>query len=231
MITYKINDLDVNVFADFVDDETDWRIEYLDADGLLNRYKIKGYPIPFNKRIKVSYSYALIRLSNGEVLKSYADAYDEPNVSTFYHTVLPSTVSYGYFAAFQSLNGLCARLPELAGNNQHPHKGYRPFNMVGEFVQPVQFSTEITNETQSYQEIEGQQQLVANRDGTISVTVINGVGPYEYKLDDNSYQSNDVFENLTAGDYTIYVRDNVGTERYAQLTVKLQDLESEAIQI
>ncbi|MDF9795387.1 hypothetical protein OKW21_000650 [Catalinimonas alkaloidigena] len=231
MITYKINELDVHVYADFVDDETDWRIEYLDADGLLNRYKIKGYPIPFNKKIKVSYSYALIRPSNGEVLKSFADAYDEPNVSTFYHTVLPQSVSYGYFAAFQSLNGLCARLPELAGNNQCPHKGYRPFNTVGEFVQPVQFRTEITDETQSNLEVEGQQQLVANSDGNITVTVINGVGPYEYKLNDNIYQSTNVFDNLAAGDYTIYVRDSVGTERYAQLTVKLQDFEREAIQI
>ncbi|WKN31353.1 SprB repeat-containing protein [Porifericola rhodea] len=231
MITYKINELDVHVYADFVDDETDWRIEYLDADGLLNRYKIKGYPIPFNKKIKVSYSYALTRPSNGEVLKSYADAYDEPNVATFYHTFLPSTVSYGYFAAFQSLNGLCARLPELAGNKADPHQGYRPFNRVGEFVQPVQFSTEITDETQTTQEVEGQQQLIANRDGTITVTVINGVGPYEYKLDNNSYQQNNVFENLSARDYTIYVRDSAGTERFAQVSVRLQDLESEAIQL
>ncbi len=40
----------------------------------------------------------------------------------------------------------------------------------------------------------------------IEVTVI-GVGEYEYRLDSGSWQSSNVFERLTGGEHTVYVRD------------------------
>ena len=45
-------------------------------------------------------------------------------------------------------------------------------------------------------------------DGTITVTVTSGVGPYEYQLNAGTFQSSNVFSGLTAGTaYVITVRD------------------------
>ncbi|KAF2518456.1 T9SS type B sorting domain-containing protein [Flavobacterium salilacus subsp. salilacus] len=44
-----------------------------------------------------------------------------------------------------------------------------------------------------------------------SITIIpEGLGDYEYSLDGLRYQDSDTFEELTAGEYTIYIRDKNG---------------------
>ena len=43
--------------------------------------------------------------------------------------------------------------------------------------------------------------------GAISVTAIGGVSPYQYKLNAGSYQTSNSFTNLSAGIYTVYVKD------------------------
>lgn len=44
--------------------------------------------------------------------------------------------------------------------------------------------------------------------GTITVTVNGGVGPYQYSLDGVTWQSSNVFTNLPGGTYTVYVKDS-----------------------
>lgn len=44
--------------------------------------------------------------------------------------------------------------------------------------------------------------------GTITVTVNNGVSPYQYSLDGVNFQAGNIFSGLAAGNYTVYVRDN-----------------------
>ena len=43
--------------------------------------------------------------------------------------------------------------------------------------------------------------------GTITATGSGGTGAYEYKLDSGSWQSSNVFSSLTAGTYTVYIKD------------------------
>lgn len=53
--------------------------------------------------------------------------------------------------------------------------------------------------------------LCANvNDGSITVMPTGGVAPYEYSLDNEVYQSSEVYDNLSPGDYIIYARDSGG---------------------
>ena len=44
-------------------------------------------------------------------------------------------------------------------------------------------------------------------DGSIIVNASSGTTPYEYKLNDGSYQSSNIFSNLSAGTYSVTVKD------------------------
>ena len=46
-------------------------------------------------------------------------------------------------------------------------------------------------------------------DGQIEVLVVNGVPPYTYQLGNNS-QDQPLFDNLSAGDYTLTIQDALG---------------------
>ncbi len=45
-------------------------------------------------------------------------------------------------------------------------------------------------------------------DGVINVNMTNGISPFQYSLNNTTWQSSNVFNNLTAGIYTVYFRDN-----------------------
>ncbi len=49
-----------------------------------------------------------------------------------------------------------------------------------------------------------------NNDGSILCVGTLGVAPYQYSLDGIVYQSNNVFNNLAAGFYTVYMKDDKG---------------------
>jgi gliding motility-associated-like protein len=46
--------------------------------------------------------------------------------------------------------------------------------------------------------------------GNITVTVNNGVAPYQYSLNGVNYQPSNIFNGLTAGNYTVHINDNNG---------------------
>ncbi|MBS0000832.1 MAG: hypothetical protein KFF73_17755 [Cyclobacteriaceae bacterium] len=46
-----------------------------------------------------------------------------------------------------------------------------------------------------------------SNNGELSVDVSGGEAPYQYKLDDGSFQDNAVFSGLEAGSYTVFARD------------------------
>jgi len=48
-------------------------------------------------------------------------------------------------------------------------------------------------------------------DGSITIIATGGTTPYEYRLNNGEYQSNNKFSNLPANNYTLYVRDATGT--------------------
>ncbi|TND01481.1 MAG: hypothetical protein FD123_4252 [Bacteroidetes bacterium] len=55
--------------------------------------------------------------------------------------------------------------------------------------------------------------------GAITVNATGGASPYEYRLDNMSYQSGNTFIGLTAGTYTVYVQDDLGCETTTSVTV------------
>lgn len=55
--------------------------------------------------------------------------------------------------------------------------------------------------------------------GTISATAQGGITPYEFKVGAGNYQSSGLFSGLTAGTYTVYVRDAYGCVKSLAVTV------------
>lgn len=58
-----------------------------------------------------------------------------------------------------------------------------------------------------------------SEDASIEVSATGGIAPYSYSLDGQNFQASPLFENLTAGVYTISIRDDVGT------TISTEDIE------
>jgi hypothetical protein len=56
--------------------------------------------------------------------------------------------------------------------------------------------------------------------GSISVSATDGAGPYQYKLNDNAFQSGNTFDGLAPGNYTVTVRDANNCEVSLQATIK-----------
>jgi hypothetical protein len=56
-------------------------------------------------------------------------------------------------------------------------------------------------------------------DGTITVTATGGTTPYEYSLGGGTPQPDNVFSDLSAGDYTVTVTDDVGCTATVEVTI------------
>jgi hypothetical protein len=219
MDTFQFRGKTVEVYTDYidtpggVDDRKDWRIRYTDTDGLIIQYTIVGYPTDMPPQIQVNYTKQIIRPSNGQVQHSSKAAYYEKNLALFYKATIPATMWYGTWAAIQAVNGLIARLPEFEGNPEFPDQGYRVFKSDGTFYQPVTFDVNITQP--DYDD----QAATPAPNGQISITPVDGVGPFQYSLDGGPQQATGTFSDLAPGSYTLRVEDSGGTyrERVVQL--------------
>lgn len=56
-------------------------------------------------------------------------------------------------------------------------------------------------------------------DGSIEIYRTGGIPPYNYSLDNNTYQPGNVFINLAAGPYTAYVKDSKGCTGLQAVTI------------
>ncbi len=52
-------------------------------------------------------------------------------------------------------------------------------------------------------------------DGTVTVNMAGGAPPFQYSLDDVTYQSSNMFTNLAQGTYHMYIKDQFGCRRTA----------------
>jgi hypothetical protein len=214
MDTIEIKDKTINLYWD---DRENCRLEFLDADGIINSYRITEFP-QFklsSNYIIVKFKHELKRPSNQQVINNPEEQmFIEPNVDAFFNAInLP--IEYGNFALKHCLNGMMARIPELGGSWDLAD-GYRCYTFTGDFYQPIVFDSIVTEETQSGS--------VPNEDGQIEITVHNGVSPYEYQIDEGGYQANNIFSNLTAGEYSITVRDADGIIRTKSVTIKTSEV-------
>lgn len=59
----------------------------------------------------------------------------------------------------------------------------------------------------------------ASSNGTLNITAAGGASPYTYSIDGESYQSGNTFNNLGAGNYTVYIIDDNGCTASSNVTV------------
>lgn len=69
-------------------------------------------------------------------------------------------------------------------------------------VPPLLLSATVTGEIHCF----------GDQSGEITALGTGGIPPYQYKLDNGAYQPDAVFTGLAAGDYTVWVKDALGTE-------------------
>lgn len=58
------------------------------------------------------------------------------------------------------------------------------------------------------------------KNGTATITATGGIGPYEYSLNNVNWQSSNMFEGLSFGNYVVYVRDSSGNNGSATFTIE-----------
>jgi hypothetical protein len=56
--------------------------------------------------------------------------------------------------------------------------------------------------------------------GTITIEAVDGVEPYQYKINASSFSTNNVFTNLSPGNHTVVVKDDTGCELTQTIKVK-----------
>jgi hypothetical protein len=59
-----------------------------------------------------------------------------------------------------------------------------------------------------------------SNNGKVTITPIGGEAPYQYKLNEGSFQTENIFEGLSAGEYTILAQDATGCGVSADTDVK-----------
>jgi hypothetical protein len=59
-----------------------------------------------------------------------------------------------------------------------------------------------------------------SRDGSIVITPYGGIPPYEYSIDGGTtWQTNPIFNNLSVGNYSVQIRDSIGTTQTTLVTL------------
>jgi hypothetical protein len=202
---------------------THWLLYYTDDHSFEHRYQIKGYPVPADGVIQVPYVYTKTFVPTQEVMQVKTGSYVERRIDLFYHMPLPTNgMARGDWDAMLMLNGLVAHAEELGGKPDNPAKGPLLFWPDGSFRQPVVVDILLGSET--FTEVvdnqSGETLQVPNQDGSVTVSKVNGEGALSYSLDmGNTWQTDGLFNNLSAGHYTLLVEDQQGTRREEEIEV------------
>ncbi|WP_326981840.1 T9SS type B sorting domain-containing protein [Chryseobacterium sp. MYb264] len=81
---------------------------------------------------------------------------------------------------------------------------------VGVGIYTVELKTGDCIAVQQVKVIPAEQPVVTNVDitaNTVTVNVIGGTAPYQYSLDNVHWQDSNIFNNISRGDHTVYVKD------------------------
>lgn len=197
-------------------------LSFREADGTRVVYRLIGYPQLPAVGIDVHFSVEMYR-PNGEQIGLRKDLarynFQEPDQFVPLFAMHVPTQGGMAFGLQQAINGLTRRLTQFEGHPQL-QTGHMLYTMDGDAVQPVTFDLAVTEETG--QDVSGE--WTGQGDGTVTLTEIDGTGPFEFSLDGGqTYQATGLFENLAAGDYTVAVRDSLGIWHSKKVTVNIQE--------
>jgi gliding motility-associated-like protein len=62
-----------------------------------------------------------------------------------------------------------------------------------------------------------------NNDGNITITASSGTSPFQFSIDEMNFQSNNVFSNVSSGNYTATIEDSKGCTATRPVTILLAD--------
>ena len=202
-------------------------LSFREPDGTRVIYRTIGYPQLPPVGIDVYFSIEMYR-ADGERIGLRKDlaryTFQEPEEFVEQFAMYNPPQGGMSFGLMQSINGLTRRLPQFEGH-QLLQTGHMLYTMDGNAVQPVTFDVAITEETLLD---DGLGTLVSQADGTVTLTPIDGTGPFEYSLQPvgsaEVYGVTSLFEALSAGEYTAAVRDSQGIWHSKKISVGLAPL-------
>lgn len=129
-------------------------------------------------------------LSNGQIILS-------ANGGT--GTGYTYAINGGSYTASDTFSGLVAGTYSLTARD---NKGCESLPLSVTLAEPTQLGLAISTKTNNI--------CFGGSIGSVEVTASGGTSPYDYSINGGSYQTSNSFNNLTAGNYTLSVKDNNG---------------------
>ncbi len=196
---------------------------FKEPDGTRFVYRLIGYPELPVVGINVSFAVEMYR-PNGELIGLRNDlrgySFEEPEEFVPLFAMYPAPYGGLVFGLQQAINGLTRQLPQFEGH-ETLQTGHMLYSMDAEGVQPVTFNVAQTDETVTD---DGEGNYTPNGDGSISLTAIDGSGPFEFSINGGeTYQPTGVFKNLSAGEYTVASRDALGIWHAKKVTLNVPE--------
>lgn len=192
-------------------------ISFVDEDGLINEYRIKGFPNLLQTHIEVTYN-KILKRPNGEIIKTETNlVYREYEWQGFAY-VTNLGISFLKFGYTQAINGLTRRLAIFEGDMEK-QGGYQVYGLDGLIIQPVVMDIINVAEETVLEDPANPGTYLGQEDGSLEVSVVNGVAPFRYKIGEGAWQDSSVFSGLAAGTYTVTCEDSLGTQRFTEVIV------------
>lgn len=125
-------------------------------------------------------------------------------------------------------NGQNANSPQITGLAPGPVE-LRLFDGVGCFLDST-FNVDEPDAVELLVENVGDVDCFGNSTGSILLSGLGGTPDYAYSLDSNVFQNGNLFQDLTAGEYSVFIRDRNNCITFEPVTITEPDpLESTAV--
>jgi subtilisin-like proprotein convertase family protein len=96
---------------------------------------------------------------------------------------------------------------------------FETINTAGGWIPNTAFSINIQKNNLKFKVTVDSIKCFGDTNGSITINVVSGKAPIEYRINNGAYSSNNVFDNLTAGDYSLEAKDADGFTSLTSITL------------
>jgi hypothetical protein len=186
-------------------------------DGVINEYLVEvPSPAMQTNILRVKYTHVQKSLA-GDIIQLYVDQYYSLGKEYWdYYYNIKSNLSLGETLSKFSLNGLLYHLLNVqcfdATNNFAFYKSVT-YDVAITAQEPVE--EEPVEETDPYAKPSSKEETAKEPTAPtlyqIAVTPVDGIAPFQYKLDAGEWQDANVFIDVKAGQHRVFMRDSLGS--------------------